>query len=88
MIRYESVMGLYRTVTSSVISRLTSVVAFSDTDVWISGDNGVLLHSTDGNTLSAVAGPFGTRNLTEMFSPAANDIWMAGTGNSLWRYQP
>lgn len=88
VIRYDSVTGLYKTITSPVISRLTSVVALSDTDVWISGDNGVLLHSTDGNTLSAVAGPFGTRNLTEMFSPAANDIWMAGTGNSLWRYQP
>ncbi|MBL8635081.1 MAG: hypothetical protein JNM40_17770 [Myxococcales bacterium] len=88
VIRYDTSKGQYNTIPSPVTTKLNSVVALSDTDVWISGDNGVLLHSTDGNTLTVVPGPFGTRSLVEMYSPAANDIWLAGSGNSIWRYQP
>jgi hypothetical protein len=74
-------------VPSGVTSDLNTVAALSETDVWIAGDNGVVLR-WDGTSLKPVAGPFGDRNLTKIHSPAANDLWLVGYGNAVWRYMP
>ena len=89
VLRYDTALLSWSKFTTSpaTTTALTSVVALSDSDVWISGDAGVMLH-WDGSTLTSSTGPFGTRNLTEMYAPSATEIWLAGSGNSVWRYQP
>ena len=88
VLRYDTALLSWSKFTTSpaTTTALTSVVALSDSDVWISGDAGVMLH-WDGSTLTSSTGPFGTRNLTEMYAPTATEIWLAGSGNSVWRYQ-
>ena len=88
VLRYDTALLSWSKFTTSpaTTTALTSVVALSDSDVWISGDAGVMLH-WDGSTLTPSTGPFGTRNLTEMYAPSATEIWLAGSGNSVWRYQ-
>jgi len=77
----------WSTLLSGITTDLNTVIALSDTDVWIAGDAGVLLH-WDGTTLKPVAGPFGNRTLTKLHSPAAGDLWLAGYDDTLWRYMP
>ena len=72
---------------TTVTTDLNTVVALSETDVWIAGDAGVVLH-WDGTSLKTVAGPYGNRVLTKLHSPAPNDLWLVGYGNTILRYQP
>lgn len=72
---------------TTVTTDLNTVVALSETDVWIAGDAGVVLH-WDGSSLKTVAGPYGNRKLTKLHSPAPNDMWLVGYGNTILRYQP
>ena len=72
---------------TTVTTDLTTVVALSETDVWIAGDAGVVLH-WDGTSLKSVPGPYGNRTLTKLHSPAPNDMWLVGYGNTILRYQP
>jgi hypothetical protein len=77
------------TVPSGVSVDLNSVVALSETDIWIAGDGGVLLHWDDAQKkLVQVAGPFAARNLHKLHSPAPNDIWLVGGADGVWRYMP
>lgn len=85
VIRYNGTS--WTKVPSGVTSDLNTVAALSETDVWIAGDGGVVLR-WDGTSLKPVAGPFGDRNLTKIHSPAANDLWLVGYGNAVWRYMP
>jgi photosystem II stability/assembly factor-like uncharacterized protein len=89
VLRLDTVTTTWTKITASpaITTSLTSVVALSDSDVWISGDAGVLLH-WDGTTLAQVPGPFGNRNLTELHSPSGTDLWLAGSGSAIWRYVP
>ena len=77
----------FTTMSSGVNADLSSVVALSESDVWIAGDAGVLLH-WDGTKLQQVSGPFGGRNLIKLHSPSQTDIWLVGAGNAIWRYIP
>ena len=72
---------------TTITTDLRSVVALSETDVWMAGDAGVLLH-WDGTGIKQVPGPFGLHNLSKIHSPAPNDLWLVGDGNTVWRYMP
>ena len=87
VIRYDGTTWSKPPVSPAVTADLFTVVALSETDVWMAGDAGVVLH-WDGASLKQVTGPYGNRMLTKMHSPAPNDLWMVGYGNTVLRYQP
>ncbi|HNF96501.1 MAG TPA: hypothetical protein PK493_04360, partial [Pseudomonadota bacterium] len=72
---------------TGITTSLFSIVALSESDVWIAGSTGVLFH-WDGTTLKQITGQFGTRSLAKLYSPGPNDMWLVGGGNAVWRYMP
>ena len=73
--------------TTNVSVDLNSVAVVGESDVWMAGAAGVLLH-WDGTRISPVLGPFANRNLIKLHVTESKNVWLVGSGRSIWRLEP
>jgi tRNA A-37 threonylcarbamoyl transferase component Bud32/photosystem II stability/assembly factor-like uncharacterized protein len=66
------------------VTRVRSIVAFSESDVWACGDPGVVLHY-DGKAWTLAQGSLGHR-LHEIFGFGPRDLWVVGDNGTLLHY--